>query len=86
MNGFHSLVFLGAAGFVLLRFRRQRKIEECLPLLILLGGYLFHMVWEVKGRYGLFYFAILLPSAAAGLEEIRSLLAELLEKRKKKEI
>ena len=53
---------------------------------LLLGGYLFHMVWEVKGRYGLFYFAILLPSAAAGLEEIRSLLAELLEKRKKKEI
>ena len=86
MNGFHSLVFLGAAGFALLRFRRQRKIEECLPLLILLGGYLFHMVWEVKGRYGLFYFAILLPSAAAGLEEIRSLLTELLEKRKKKEI
>ena len=83
MNGFHSLVFLGAAGFALLRFRRQKRIEECLPLLILLGGYLFHMVWEVKGRYGLFYFALLLPSAAAGLEEIQSLLGKRLERKKK---
>ena len=84
MNGFHSLVFLGAAGFVLLRFKKQKRVEECLPLLILLGGYLFHMAWEVKGRYGLFYYALLLPSAAAGLEELRVFLERLWDKRKKK--
>ena len=83
MNGYHSLVFLGAAGFALFRFRKQKKVEECLPLLILLGGYLFHMVWEVKGRYGLFYFALLLPAAAAGLEEIQSFLGRRLERTKK---
>ena len=59
-------------------------MEECLPLLILLGGYLFHMAWEVKGRYGLFYYALLLPSAAAGLEELRVFLERLWDKRKKK--
>ena len=84
MNGFHSLVFLGAAGFVLLRFKKQKRVEECLPVLILLGGYLFHMAWEVKGRYGLFYYALLLPSAAAGLEELRVFLERLWDKRKKK--
>ena len=47
-------------------------------MLILLGGYLFHLAWEVKGRYGLFYFVLLLPAAAEGL-------AGLTEKALKKE-
>ena len=85
MNLFHSLVFLGAAGFVLLRFWRPNKIEECLPFLVLLGGYLFYLAWEAKGRYGLFFFVLLLPSAAAGLEEFRGFLERQLDKRKKKE-
>ena len=83
MNGYHSLVFLGAAGFALLRFKKQKRVEECLPLLILLGGFLFHMAWEVKGRYGLFYFALLLPAAAAGLEEIITWLVRLWNRSKK---
>ena len=84
MDGFHSLVFLGVAAFVLLRFRRQKRVEECLPLLILLGGYLFHMAWEVKGRYGLFYFVLALPAAAAGLEEVSERLTGLWVQRKRK--
>lgn len=74
MNGFQSLVFLGAAAFALFRMKKQEKVEECLPLLILLGGYLFHTAWEVKGRYGLFYFVLVLPAAAAGLEQAGVLL------------
>ena len=68
MNGFQSLIFLGAAGFAILWFRRQKSIEQSLPMLILLGGFLFHLAWEVKGRYGLFYFVLLLPAAAEGLD------------------
>lgn len=67
MNGYHSLIFLGASIFALLGWKRRYRLEQCLPLLILLGGYLFHMLWEVKGRYGLFYFVLLLPAAAEGL-------------------
>ncbi len=70
MNGYQSLVFLGVACFALFRFRKQKKVEECLPLLILLGGFLFHMAWEVKGRYGMFYFSLLLPAAAEGLSRL----------------
>lgn len=84
MNGFQSLVMLGAAAFALLRLKRQKKVEECLPHLILLGGYLFHMVWEVKGRYGLFYFVLLLPAAADGLNEVWDCLRILGERKKKK--
>ena len=49
--------------------------------LILLGGFLFHLAWEVKGRYGLFYFVLLLPAAAEGLAAI----CDEAEKRVKKE-
>lgn len=50
-------------------------------MLILLGGFLFHLAWEVKGRYGLFYFVLLLPAAAEGLAAI----CDKAEKRVKKE-
>lgn len=70
MNGYHSLVLLGVVCFVFWGFRRRKKLEECLPLILLCGGFLFHMAWEVKGRYGLFYFVLLLPVAAAGIQEL----------------
>ena len=47
----------------------------------LLGGFLFHLAWEVRGRYGLFYFVLLLPAAAEGLAAI----CDKAEKRVKKE-
>ena len=80
MNGYHSLIFLGISCFAVLRLRRKREIEEVFPLLTILGGYLFHIFWEVKGRYGLFYFVLVLPVAAAGLWD----LAQYIQSRKEK--
>lgn len=81
MNGYHSLIWLGTACFAVLNFRKNKKIETCLPLIILCGGFLFHMFWEVKGRYGLFYFVLLLPVAAAGIQELTEWLKRQIQKR-----
>ena len=81
MNGYHSLVLLGTVCFAVFGFRKRKRIEECLPLLLLCGGFLFHMVWEVKGRYGLFYFVLLLPAAADGLAGINGKLSKMRKKR-----
>ena len=70
MNGYQSLLFLGLCAFAFFGWKRRYRIEQCLPVLILLGGYLFHLAWEVKGRYGLFYFVLLLPAAAEGLVDL----------------
>ncbi len=83
MNGYHSLIFLGAAAFAFFGWKRRYRIEQCLPVLILLGGYLFHIVWEVKGRYGLFYFVLLLPAAADGMAAFGERMAERLKYREK---
>lgn len=81
MNVYHSLIFLGLSCFVILRLRQKKRLEETLLLLLLLGGYLFHIFWEVKGRYGLFYFVLALPVAAAGIQDLTEYI---LKKRKEK--
>ena len=47
---------------------------DCVSVLVLLvtvfGGFLFHMLWEAKGRYILPYFVMMLPMAAVGLAEL----------------
>lgn len=77
MSGYQSLVFLRASTFAVLGVWRKKEegqsaslgLLPCLPMLILLGGFLFHTAWEVKGRYGLFYFVLLLPAAAEGISK-----------------
>lgn len=45
------------------------SIEGALILMIIIGGILFHeLLWEVKGRYALFYYVLLLPFSAMGVE------------------
>ena len=36
-------------------------------MITIFGGFLFHMLWEAKGRYILPYFVMMLPMAAVGL-------------------
>ena len=50
-------------------------------LISIIGGVLFHMLWEAKSRYVLPYFILMIPMAAGGLAE----LSGLLEKRRTKD-
>lgn len=66
MNWFQSLVWVSAAGYLILR-RRSLTLEQMLPGLVILGGFIFQLFWEGKGQYTLSYFMLALPYAAAGL-------------------
>ena len=70
MNLYQSLILLGAV-VVLIKYRKKWKEEQLLLFLILLGGFLFHMLWEAKSQYIMPYFILLMPYAAAGLDSIR---------------
>lgn len=49
------------------RFIKNWSLEGALILLVVFGGVLFHeLLWEVKGRYALFYYVLLVPFAAIG--------------------
>lgn len=65
-NAIQTLVYAGAFLFLLLNGRKVRW-EQLIPGIIFIGGFLFHLAWEAKGQYTVFYFLLLLPYAWAGL-------------------
>lgn len=70
MNEYQSLVFAGAFLWLLFGFWKKKGLEAQILLITVIGGFLFHMIWEAKGRYILPYFVMMLPMAAAGLAEL----------------
>lgn len=61
-----NIISIGLLGFILLNFKKI-KLEEMLPAVIVLGGFFFHALWEVKAIYLYQYFMYLLPYAAYGI-------------------
>ncbi len=75
----YQLLVYGSAFLYLLRLMRRRHTEQpapCLPvylgMIAVLGGFLFHMIWEANSRYILPYFLLLLPYAAQTLGDLSS--------------
>ena len=66
MKHFQQLVFLGML-FGLIRLWRKKDLLRCLLPLIVLGGLLYHLLFEAKSQYALPYFLLMLPIAAYGL-------------------
>lgn len=68
MNRYQFVIYAGfalaAAG--LLR-RDKRRIENCLLLIAIVGGFLFSVLWEAMSRYVLSYVVYMIPMAAAGI-------------------
>lgn len=78
MNVTHSLIYLGLAVYLLsiagavLRKKQYLHLRtvsepEILLVLFLVGGMLFHQIWEASGRYTMRYYLTMLPLAAWGI-------------------
>ncbi len=74
MDSYQLLVYgMGLALLVLTR-KEKYPLEWYLLLTVILGGVLFHTIWEAKSRYVLPYFVMMLPLAAAGLALVSGIL------------
>ena len=83
MNYFQQLVFLGfTLGLVLLW--RKKDIKAALFPLIILGGLLYHLLFEAKSQYALGYIILMIPVAAYGFIRLSDFAAERSESRGKK--
>lgn len=71
-----SLVYFFALCALVLG-RKKLTFSQLMPILVFIGGFLFHLVWEAKGQYTVVYFFLLLPYAVKGL----GILAEKLQGR-----
>lgn len=78
MNVTHSLIYLGLTIYLLsvigaaLRKKQYLHLRtvsspEILLVLFLVGGMLFHQIWEASGRYTMRYYLTMLPLAAWGI-------------------
>ena len=66
MNVYQQLV-LFALLIALIRLGIKKDLLRCLLPLVMLGGLLYHLLFEAKSQYALPYFVLILPIAAYGL-------------------
>lgn len=71
MDQFQQIVFLGLSLSCIYMWRRK-ELFHCLPLIIILGGILYHLLFEAKSQYALPYFVLMLPMAANGFTRMFS--------------
>jgi hypothetical protein len=74
MKTYQFVVFFGALLCVILLFR-DLDSQRLLLALVILGGVVFHTMWEAKGEYIMPYFVMLVPYAALGVSILLTRLA-----------
>lgn len=68
---YQTFIYWTALLFVILN-RKNNNVFLWLPGTAVIGGFLFHMIWEAKGQYTLSYFVLLIPySAIAAVQAIK---------------
>ncbi len=75
MNYHGQIIFLGAFAASVTLLRRRNNASTTL-MLVILGGFLYHTVFEAKSQYILPYFIILIPLAAYGITALSPLFPE----------
>lgn len=67
-NLYQNMLYLGGFAFCLEVFRKkQNSLPLYLGLIGIVGGFLFHIIWEANSRYIFLYSLLLMPYAAQGL-------------------
>lgn len=76
-NTFQNVIYLGALLWSLNNLRRLVMLKKCewgvmyyLGIITVIGGFLFHMMWEANSRYIFPYAMLLIPYAAFGFGNI----------------
>ncbi len=71
MNQYQQLIFLGVL-FSLLTLWKKRDTRQLILLVIILGGILYHLLFEAKSQYAMSYFVLMVPMAACGYSKLFS--------------
>ena len=58
------ILIFGCTLILIIKNRKELSNEELLLLIIFMGGFIFHNIWEAKSRYVIPYLIILIPLAS----------------------
>ncbi len=75
---FQLIIYLGALLWLALS-DRAGFVTKSFMLMVFVGGFLFHIVWETKGQYSITYFVLLFPYAVMGYEAMVNKFARILD-------
>lgn len=64
-------IIFGTVILFIIQNRKQISNEAILLLLVFLGGFFFHILWEGKSRYIIPYLIILIPLASIKIKEVK---------------
>lgn len=70
MNLYQQFIFVMTALSCLIILKKYRDINAALFPAIIIGGFLYHLLFEAKSQYSISYFVLMIPLAALALEEI----------------
>ena len=73
---FQIIVMFGALLYLLLVRKDEDFYQKLTPLMILIGGFVFHFVWEANGQYTIIFFILLIPYAVCGYKFLRLLFTD----------
>ena len=79
-----SIIIFGFALYTLWNNRKKISDESLLLIVIFLGGFFFHILWEMKSRYTLPYLIFLIPLASVGISAFLTMIKSKWGKEKKK--
>lgn len=82
LNYVQTLVFTGVLLYLFLNWK-SRNLYELMGLVVFLGGYLFHMVWEASASYTIPYFTVMIPYAVKGFYDWARVIVNLGERPRK---
>ena len=69
MNFYQQMILFGLAAALAVLWRRREITQVLLPLTVL-GGVLYHILFEAKSQYACTFFLLLIPVAAWGLSAL----------------
>ncbi len=81
-NRIQFIILFGVVLFVFLK--KDKTDPELYFCIVIIGGFVFHTIWEAKGQYILTYFIFMLPLAVSGFTEWIYLVKEARDKDKYK--
>lgn len=80
------IMVYGFSLFTLLYNWKRINEDKILLYLIFLGGFFFHLLWEMKSRYTMPYIIILIPLVAIGINDFFNLICNKLQEYKNKQL
>ncbi|MCH5344787.1 MAG: hypothetical protein J1E64_12175 [Acetatifactor sp.] len=81
MNYYQFIIYFFTLCYVLGALRQREGIQNVILLIAVIGGFLFSILWEAKGRYVLPYVIFLIPYMARGMQMVQKFVGEVLNRR-----